>query len=79
MKTALLAALAGSTLTFALGAYTEEAITQSGAPGILNLTAHDAAGRTFQASAIFNDYSINGATITVDYTSDQFLCSAFGQ
>ena len=79
MKTALLAAIAGSTLTFALGAYTEEAITQTGAPGILSLTSHDAAGRTFQVAATYNNYSITGDTLTVDYTSDQFLCSGFEQ
>ena len=76
MKTALLAAIAGSTLTFALGAYTEEALTQS-AGGPLNITVHDAAGKTFQVAAVYNTMSYNSGALAVDYDSDQFLCSGF--
>jgi|GEM_PF-5561732 hypothetical protein len=75
MKTALLAAIAGSTLTFALGAYTEEALTQAGGP--LNITVHDAAGKTFQVAAVYNTMSYSGGALAVDYDSDQFLCSGF--
>jgi hypothetical protein len=78
MKTALLAALAGSTLTFALGAYTEEAITQV-VTGPLDITVHDMAGRTFQVNTSYNSWNYNNNVLTVDYTSDQFLCSGFEQ
>jgi hypothetical protein len=78
MKTALLAAIAGSTLTFALGAYTEEAVLQS-TMGPLNLTVHDATGKTFEVAAVYNTFSYSSGILTVDYDSDQFLCSGFEQ
>jgi hypothetical protein len=45
----------------------------------VDLTAHDAAGRTLHATAIGNSYSYIGLTMYTDFTSDQILCSGFGQ
>ena len=81
MKNALLAFVAGSIFSVVLGAHTEEAATQAtqaGSPGAINLTVHDAAGRTFQAVGVYNTLEIDGDNLTVDYDSDQFLCSGFG-
>ncbi len=78
MKNALLAFLAGSTLSFVLGAHTEEAATQTQATGPLNLTVHDAAGRTFEVAAVYNTFEFSGTGLQIDYDSDQFLCSGFG-
>jgi hypothetical protein len=76
MKTALLAAIAGSTMTFALGAYTEEALTQA-VGGPLNITVHDAGGKTFSVAAVYNTMSYSSGALAIDYDSDQFLCSGF--
>ncbi len=83
MKNAMLAFAAGSALTFALGAYTQESSPQgtqaTQAIGPMVLTVHDAGGRTFVVSAVYNSMSIDGTSgLTVDYDSDQFLCSGFG-
>ncbi|HEX4481010.1 MAG TPA: hypothetical protein VH082_09390 [Rudaea sp.] len=83
MKNALLAFVAGSIFSFVLGAHTEEAATQattSGAAGPLVLTVHDAAQRTFSVSGVYNTISYGGTdgALSIDYDSDQFLCSGFG-
>ena len=81
MKNALLAFVAGSIFSFVLGAHTEEASSQAtaaGSPGPLVLTVHDAAQRTFVVSGVYNTLEINGSALSVDYDSDQFLCSGFG-
>jgi hypothetical protein len=48
----------------------------------VHLIAHDGTGRTLQATARGNwlAYSDDAATpvLTIDYSSDSFLCSAFG-
>ena len=76
MKNTLLAFLAGSAMTFAFGAYTAETATVP-AMGPLNLTVHDAAGKTFQVAAVYNTWEYNSGAVSVDYDSDQFLCSGF--
>ena len=83
MKNALLAFVAGSIFSFVVGAHTEEAASQAAAapaPGPLVLTVHDAANRTFAVSGVYNTFSFGGTNgaITIDYDSDQFLCSGFG-
>ena len=85
MKNTLLAFVAGSIFSFVMGAHTEEAASQAttaGSPGPLVLTVHDAAQppRTFTVSGVYNTFSFGGANgaITIDYDSDQFLCSGFG-
>jgi hypothetical protein len=49
----------------------------------VHLIAHDAAGHTLQATARGNwlAYSDDAATpvLTIDYSTDQLLCSSFGQ
>jgi len=82
MKNLLLAFVAGSIFSFVMGAHTEEASSQAtttAAPGPLVLTVHDAAQHTFSVSGIYNTmlYGANGA-LQIDYDSDQFLCSGFG-
>jgi len=49
-------------------------------PGPLVMTVHDAANRTFAVAGVYNTFSFGGANgaITIDYDSDQFLCSGFG-
>lgn len=49
------------------------------ATGPLLLTGHDAAGRTLHATAVYNTFAYTGGAIAIDYTSDQVLCSGFGQ
>jgi len=46
----------------------------------LVLTVHDAAGHTFNVTARYNSFKFYdpAGTITLDYTSDQLLCSGFG-
>ena len=81
MKNTLLAFVAGSIFSFVLGAHTEEAASQAttaGSPGPLVLTVHDAAQRTFVVSGVYNTLENNGSALSVDYDSDQFLCSGFG-
>ena len=83
MKNTLLAFVAGSIFSFVLGAHTEEAASQAttaGSPGPLVMTVHDAANRTFVVAGVYNTFSFNGSngTISIDYDSDQFLCSGFG-
>jgi hypothetical protein len=83
MKNALLAFVAGSIFSFVLGAHTEEAATQAttaGSPGPLVLTVHDASNRTFQVAGVYNTLSYGGSdgALMIDYDSDQFLCSGFG-
>ena len=81
MKNLLLAFVAGSIFSFVMGAHTEEAASQAtttAAPGPLVLTVHDAAQRTFVVAGVYSTYQINGSSLTVDYDSDQFLCSGFG-
>ena len=75
MKNVVLAFLAGSAMTFAFGAYTAETSTQ--AMGPLNITVHDAAGKTFQVAAVYNSWEYNNNAVSIDYDSDQFLCSGF--
>jgi len=82
MKNLLLAFVAGSIFSFVMGAHTEEAASQAttaAAPGPLVLTVHDAGNRTFSVAGVYNTmvYGNNGA-LTIDYDSDQFLCSGFG-
>lgn len=46
----------------------------------LNITVHDAVGRTFKVKSQIgpNGFSFDGTTgLTLDYTSDQVLCSGF--
>jgi hypothetical protein len=49
----------------------------------VHLVAHDGAGRTLQATAKGNwlAFSDDAATpiLTIDYSTDQLLCSSFGQ
>jgi hypothetical protein len=49
----------------------------------VHLIAHDGAGRTLQATARGNwlAFSDDAATpiLTIDYSTDQILCSGFGQ
>jgi hypothetical protein len=83
MKNALLAFVAGSIFSFVVGAHTEEAASQATtapAPGPIVLTVHDAAQRTYSVSGVYNTMSFSGAdgALTIDYDSDQFLCSGFG-
>ena len=83
MKNALLAFVAGSIFSFVLGAHTEEAASQAAttaSPGPLVLTVHDASQRTFSVSGVYNTFSFGGTNgaISIDYDSDQFLCSGFG-
>lgn len=83
MKNTLLAFVAGSIFSFVMGAHTEEAASQAttaGSPGPLVMTVHDAANRTFAVAGVYNTFSFGGANgaITIDYDSDQFLCSGFG-
>ena len=83
MKNVLLAFVAGSIFSFVMGAHTEEAASQAAtaaSPGPLVLTVHDAAQRTFSVSGVYNTFSFGGANgaISIDYDSDQFLCSGFG-
>lgn len=51
-------------------------------PQYIQITEHDAVGRTHQATAILNNmvYNCPGGvcTLDVDYTTDQLYCSAFG-
>ncbi len=81
MKSTLLAFVAGSILSFVVGAHTEEAATQTttaGSPGPLVLTVHDASQRTFVVSGVYNTLQYSGSALSVDYDSDQSLCSGFG-
>jgi hypothetical protein len=83
MKNTLLAFVAGSIFSFVLGAHTEEAASQATAapaPGPLVLIVHDAAQRTFSVSGVYNTMSYSGSNgaLVIDYDSDQFLCSGFG-
>lgn len=48
------------------------------APGVMVLTGHDATGKTKTAKATYNTVSFSAVFLSVDFTSDQFLCSAFG-
>jgi hypothetical protein len=49
-----------------------------------HLIAHDAAGRTMNATGHGNNLNFTGAptfgasVVTLEFTSDQILCSAFG-
>ena len=51
-------------------------------PQYVQLTEHDAVGRTQQATAVLNDFNYNCAngtcTLYVYYFTDQLFCSAFG-
>jgi chromosomal replication initiation ATPase DnaA len=77
MKNVVLAFLAGSAMTFAFGAYTAETSADAVAVGPLFITVHDAAGKTFQVAASYNSWQYNNNAISIDYDSDQFLCSGF--
>jgi chromosomal replication initiation ATPase DnaA len=77
MKNTLLAFLAGSAMTFAFSAFTAESSTEAVAVGPLFVTVHDAAGKTFQIAAAYNFWQYNNNALTIDYDSDQFLCSGF--
>lgn len=48
------------------------------ATGVLQLTAHDAVGRVNSVKATFNTISYNAGMLTIDFTSDQIVCSGFG-
>lgn len=83
MKNLLLAFVAGSIFSFVMGAHTEEAASQaitSPAAGPIVLTVHDANQHTYSVSGVYNTMSFAGAdgVLTIDYDSDQFLCSGFG-
>ena len=79
MKNTLLAFLAGSAMTFAFSAFTAESSTETeaAAVGPLFVTVHDASGKTLQVAASYNFWQYNNNALTVDYDSDQFLCSGF--
>jgi len=69
-------------LAFAAGlivAFAVSGATPLPAQRALVLTVHDAGHRNWQAVGQYNSLSYNGSMVTLDYNSDQFLCSGFEQ
>ena len=69
---------AGITTGKILAAAVPKVASGTPATGVLQLTAHDAVGRVKSAKATFNTISYSAGMLTIDFTSDQIVCSGFG-
>lgn len=85
MKETIVWTLVAALLVFGAGvttgkiiASTPKVISGAPVPGVMVLTGHDATGKTKTAKATYNTVSFSAGFLSVDFTSDQFLCSAFG-
>jgi hypothetical protein len=84
MKGFVLGSLTGSAITLALLYSVAYAVGPLPVLFTAHLIGHDAAGRTFNATAHGNSLNYSGATtsgatvLTLEFTTDQLLCSGFG-